>query len=1172
MSTRFVLALLTVLLLAAPSRAQLIDAIMRPFDLFTGEIEDPADIDLVSIDAVAGTSLVITVAPVHKSDLVPAVRLIDTSDDSVIGQITAPKKKAVLKVGPLPTTGSYLIRITGDAGTAGGYSLRYREKLAKESKKIQVDEVVTGGDTLEVTFEAANEFEVTLKVQRRNKKSLADPAEPTLHDPNDQELAIDEDQVKVNKSGDRFALKKVLLEATGTWTAGVFNEADDGELRVRLQIKRRRFKKRKLDEVPLGETGAATLAGSVEGVFAVSAPLEGATISVVAVDGDGVAGEDPLVTATDSEGRFIFEAPPAGEVILTLDGTTSDALYPINTVRLSVADEGPTHVAQPFSLQRRSAGIKTLIVGNINTVNGITTEVISGTNPLGSLSVAGPIGTQIAVDGDLFHGNFDMTLNPILANHVLVPLVDELGVALDAASYVTIEPVGASFQTGLTLGGTQGLDLTIPNTRQFPAGMLLDVWAYDETVGAWVNRSEQTLSQGQVSGDMATVAAPGVLLRGGHYAFAAPLDAPCATVLEGNVVDQLGNPLVHASVATSLGAFDTTDVNGDFSMSIPAYLLDMLPTCVGADIDVSVTLPVAFETPSQGTSLFAAEINLGGVTDLGQFTFSLPGTGVLVGRVIDNGIPVVGDTVMLTGPETIELVTDDRGRFSAFGMQPGSYQAAHTFTGAEAPTTVSFAVLAHEIVPIAVQRTGGLGSHDVTVTVLRDSGDPTRPFESVAGASVVLVGSDPFSSAGLQATANQKGQVEFTSVDPPYDVTAHFDVTFDDASEGRFATSLLGIDPPGEDIGLPVLVREPTIEPETDATLVGTVAHLVDDRDDFDYVYSVHATSTDPLRPFSDDVEVDEFDGTFEIPIPVGLDLHVVLRETTFDFTSFDDVVFVSGAAFRTQVEGAALVDDMVTVDFDIEGADFMPFATEVSLTYDGLPAPTTIENVTLAFVVTAPAAGVDDLMLIDQLFEVGGDDEFVPPGSLFLPDPDHASLAGLLPSLAVDITAIEEDFVARASGCRTAFGTGDTSANLDLLSQPLLSNPSNGEDFTLAGALGATFQFTDQTGGSDRGTTELILASDDTDLSAELGVDRVVWRLIVPVGEAGLTLPPTASPMLSPGIWAATVGVETWMGPTIEFDDLFDAQVEQRFIDLRAQAAALCDGLVENAFDIFER
>ena len=41
------------------------------------------------------------------------------------------------------------------------------------------------------------------------------------------------------------------------------NEAGEGEMRGQARLKRRRFKKRVLEELPLGETGEPTLAGQV---------------------------------------------------------------------------------------------------------------------------------------------------------------------------------------------------------------------------------------------------------------------------------------------------------------------------------------------------------------------------------------------------------------------------------------------------------------------------------------------------------------------------------------------------------------------------------------------------------------------------------------------------------------------------------------------------------------------------------------------------------------------------------------------------------------------------------------------------------------------------------------------------------------------------------------------
>ena len=50
--------------------------------------------------------------------------------------------------------------------------------------------------------------------------------------------------------------------------------------------------------------------------------------------------------------------------------------------------------------------------------------------------------------------------------------------AVDASSYVTIQPAAAEFDTGAA-GDATGLSVVLPNDRGLPVGTAVDIWSFD---------------------------------------------------------------------------------------------------------------------------------------------------------------------------------------------------------------------------------------------------------------------------------------------------------------------------------------------------------------------------------------------------------------------------------------------------------------------------------------------------------------------------------------------------------------------------------------------------------------------------------------------------------------------------------------------------------------------
>ena len=1158
------------LLFGAPSsRAQLVDGLMTPADLFLGEIDAVDDVDLVQLDTVAGSSLIVTVVAGKGSSLVPSVRLLDASDESVLAEAAGSGKKVTLKTSAVATTGSYWLRVTGTLGTTGSYALRFKEKLGKSAKKLLVDATVTGGDSLEVAFDAAAGFELSGVVQRRNGKSPADPAEPTLADPAESPVLLDESQLKPSKKGDRFALKRVPLDATGTWLLAALNEGDTGELRAKLALRRGKAGKRVLEELPVGDTGAPTLAGLVLAGGS-GAPLAGVLVTLRSLE-DGFDEDDAITVATDADGAFVVQDPLTGPVCVHLDGSTQTSdghTYQALNLLLEVALDGPSELPRPAVLPRLSDPDAASQLGLTLGAGGATTQAVSVTSPTLPLALSSPPGTLVFLDGEPATGSIDLAATPVAPSELPAPLVDGDGLELDAAALASVEPALAQFDAGGTAEGAlpRGLDLTLPNDRALDPGTLLDIWAYDGDSGSWIDRSAQTGEQGVVSGDGLSISASDVVLTGGFHAAVVPVDPTCATTLTGHVQDAItGAPLIDVAVVGSLGQMAVSDVNGDFSMPlVPAFDPASLPACDPIALTLAFHAPVASGAVGDSLVVSAGAIVHGGSTDVGTVELLRPGVGLLVGQVIDNGFPVAGGSVTLSGPSgSSEGLTDDDGRFFLSGLTPGSYVGAFTFVGAEEPTEVAFSIVAHAIATIAIQRADGQGDHDVSVRVVSLPDSPLVAPAALHGVKVVLVGSDPFSSQGLTATTNAQGRAQFQSVDPPYTVSAQLKLTRADGQTVRATTSVVGITPADDTLGIPITVVTGAPDVEPDALLEGSVAHIPEATFEVETSYEVLAVSADPAFPYETSVEAD-FDGLWSLDVPAGHGWHVVLRETTIEYGDFDDLVYQSGAAFALSVADPG-VGGTTTVDFDLDASDFVPFDQAVSLSYQGLPAPVALDLLALSFTISDGASQVDALPLLSRLDEVYGDDEYAPPTSLTLPDADHPALAGFRQALTLQHATDDES--PRGAGCEQAYDGGTTSVAFALPGVPVLSNPSFDESFEVSDLDGLTLQWFDQTDSADRGWVSITLEAGD--LFPVLGVDRSRWELIVPLGAGTSGLPPTPKPALVDGLWKATLRVLTATGTPFDFETAFGDTVEQVLGALPGAAQTLCRGEVVHPFEI---
>jgi hypothetical protein len=851
------LSLAGCVLLAGPAGAQLPDATPNPGDRFEGSVSSPTDVDLLRIETLADTQVTVVVAA-KKSSLRPTVEVVDLTTDLTVDTVTAKKKRVSAKV-VVPSTGRYMLRISGADDTTGDYVATWKERLDKSRKKLLVQQDVAGGAELQVPFDAADGFELTAAVQRGKGKSPADPAEPTLTRPTESvfELPADPKQVKVNKKGDRWTLKRILLDATGTWSLGAVNEGDAGGLKAKASLRRKKQKKRKLEELPSGETITTSLSGVV---LASNDDLGLGGVTVT-------AGE--LTTQTDPLGRFVLLGVPVGEAHVHVDGATATNGAPgasYGALEVEVAIEGTEPTNMPQVLVLPDLNNPEAATDDVATDGGGATTAPIDIDGAGDthLGLAAPTGTVILVDGAPSATPVTLSVVPVPARQVPMALEPESG-PVDAASYVTIQPANASFDTtgGVEGGLPQGLDVVLPNERGFPVGTMVDVWSFDHDVGDWVNRSEQTGNQGVVvdNGDGTTrIDASGVILAGGWHSPVLELGPAFETEVVLDLVDQDGNPIANAWVRSWLGQFAQSDESGQVSMpGVNAYWPGDLatPTPIPSGLDFTTTSPVDKNAVECDIHVDSRDIVLGGVTDLGTVVCEIPVQGTLVLRARKDNQLVPGVAVTLTGPETVEAVTDDWGALLR-PLDVGLWTAAITFEGNDEPTAVIFEIRECEFTFVDVQDNRGQGEGDVTVRVmawdrvqpsiyglgpygfvegvlddcfqqgplgifgLELDGAPVRPWEPLGGAAVRLQSGDGGPGEGLVGFTNVDGEVSFADVTPPYHVAVQQDEVytfqFEDEKLGvveesfvwRLGTSVVGVTPGSDELVIPV--DRPTVD------------------------------------------------------------------------------------------------------------------------------------------------------------------------------------------------------------------------------------------------------------------------------------------------------------------------------------------------------------------------
>lgn len=1100
----FVLALL-----ASTVRSQEIDADIVLGDQFSGRLDDTTDVDVLRFESLAGFELTASVKGDKDPDdktapkLVPELELLDLTSGEVVASDNTGSTKAGLKKILLPSTGQYLLRVaSGDDTTSGPFTVKTKGKLGKAAKSASDTEQVLADGTYVDVFEVLADTEVTLTIGP-GKKSPALPAAPTLSGPTGNvDLAA---VLKSNDAKGKHVVKKLVLSAAGSYTLSVDNDGADGEVAVKRKLKTPKVKGAKLGEPdePTGISSTRTLSGRVRGPDGAGLP------------GVEITAADTLMAVTDDDGSFLVFDPPMGLVTVILDGSTSTATgsFPELDVVVAVAAAGDTvmmALALPDLDDPDTAEDEVAVDGS-----GAATAPIAATGAAADVQLSGPIGTLITIHGEPASGTVDVLVTPVDPSNVPMALEPESG-AVDAASYVTIQPGAAAFDTGAG-GDATGLDVVLPNDRGLPVGTAVDIWSFDHDAGAWVNRSDETGQQGLVVqvGPDTQIQASGVILEGGWHTPVVPVNADCATTVTGRVVDDFGQPVGDATIATSLGQFTMTAANGTFSVgSVPAYDPGALPACALplSELELDVLTSVADGAVSFSTVIANVDLVQGGTTDVGDLVVTIPNTGALAGQLVDKGEALM-DTVAVTGEASFDVDSNANGSFFTAGLAEGEYTASYTFLGDATATTVDFSIGANETTTINVQRTAGVGSAEVDVLVLVREDAIGEEYEPLEGAQVRLVGTDETSAAGILGTTGADGRVTFEDVDGPFTATALADVIVG----GEVARMVIGVVDvtPAEGLIVIPIDFDGDDEVTADATLSGTVSNMPGGQGSV----TIRASSSDGR--FSTTTFADEGTGAYTMGIPAGADLRVLMIR--------EDGGVANAFMVREDV-GPAGVGQTLTEDFDANSSQLVVFDREVDLTYEntlGVDAQQTILELILWY-------GEDDDDAAGLFFfanEDGG------PATVMLPDVDDPNLGGRRLSLLFEQSSAAgpDDGIA----CDVFLDDDPEAITFSMPDVPGITNPSQDDVLTVSELEDLTIAITPGHAGDWQGWLNVALESDgDTGID---GIDVVLVVLLLRPGTTSVTLPPTTAPLFSAGApYLVCAEEQSYTGVEIDFDAFF--------------------------------
>lgn len=330
-------------LLATHAAAQ-VDGVLPLKGTHAGTVDGVEGDSILRTEAVAGSSLTVTVKA--KNGLIPALTLRDLAGDediAIAGYTSGAgsSKLKVLKV-PLPRTGPYEIRVAGQDGSAGTFTLTSVVKLPAAAKKIKssVDASATTG--LLVAFDALSGTTLSgsLKLVGAGNANLPDVI---LEGPFG---GIDlTGKVKVKASA--ITLGKFDLSSTGTYRVSLAEPVAQGTVIVSLKAKPPKAagsnKPSAIVEVVAGHldlpASAASLAGQLE-VLSLAGAADVPVDGDFSVESPPASTWQPLIFREKACGKPVFlglRDPETGEVQADVQ-STAKALVLLNPYLL-YADE-----------------------------------------------------------------------------------------------------------------------------------------------------------------------------------------------------------------------------------------------------------------------------------------------------------------------------------------------------------------------------------------------------------------------------------------------------------------------------------------------------------------------------------------------------------------------------------------------------------------------------------------------------------------------------------------------------------------------------------------------------------------------------------------------------------------------------------------------------------------
>jgi hypothetical protein len=518
-----------------------------------------------------------------------------------------------------------------------------------------------------------------------------------------------------------------------------------------------------------------------------------------------------------------------------------------------------------------------------------------------------------------------MSVTPVGGIDLPYPLPNGLA----STGFAVVGPFGVNFDPP---GSPTGLDLFLPNDQGFPIGTNVFVFSYDEAAGGWVQRGTGNVQGIPGQGSATRVVATNVVRRSGLYA-AGGFFNTCPTTLTGRVLDAAGDPVPDASVQVDTGHAARTNSSGEFTIpGVPAFAF--ANALDGVCLDRAVNLRVS-RAPAQGGGISGlTQISnpaLGQTTDIGDLqiaAFPSPTTGTLIG-VLTGSDSEPNVTVGLFGPDGTEpsVNVEADGQFFTTGLTPGFYTASTTFQASdEVFATAEVPVGSVGVLTLSPSRGSGEGTLTAVVGV-EDGSLATDPTDTnavpapLAGAQVLLFGTDSISEDGLLRTTDADGRVTFEGVDGPFTISAQALV-----DGTRRATTVVGIEPTGE-VRLILEARDALV---ADATVSGNVQNLPVSPQATTRVLAVARGDLDGDLFLASET-ADPSTGAYSLSVPSGveLDLFVVVEDTT-------QVQPIFGARAYLPVVGPLAPAQVETVDPDaaLDGAAILFDRTvEVNLT-----------------------------------------------------------------------------------------------------------------------------------------------------------------------------------------------------------------------------------------------